>query len=135
MKEKEFKINNEDILHCKYLYDCTNRGYSCKNCIRNSNVNVFEGHNTDCFHNNTLENKTTGTKYIVKYAPIINNGYSKQDLETMVIISNLSTKEEVSETIRSNFDKANDDKSWYNGIYLSVQTVDEFLKTLPTYKL
>lgn len=134
MKEKELEINNEDILVCKYLYDCTNRGYSCKKCIRNHNVNVFEGYNTDCFHNKTLENNTTETKYIVKYTPIINNGYSKQDLETMLIISDL-TKDEVTETIRSNFDKANADKSWYTGIYLSVQTVDEFLKTLPTYKL
>lgn len=134
MEEKELEINNEDILVCKYLYDCTNRGYSCKKCIRNHNVNVFEGHNTDCFHNNIIENNTTGTKYIVEYAPIINNGYSKQDIETMIIISDL-TKVEVSETIRSNFNKANVDKPWFNGIYLSVQTVDEFLKTIPTYKI
>lgn len=121
--------------------------YKVINCKDDKTVeNVYEGVYTECltyclnkldqYKNQKFDLKIVKkeTEYIVKYGPIVNNGYSKQDLEMMIFISDL-TKEEVSETIKNNVDKANADKSWYNGIYLSVQTVDEFLASIPTYKL
>lgn len=129
MKEKELK-NTGVNMNCRYNDKCRNREY--QGLI--DYIDDVRNKCSDIVYNITIENNTTGTKYIVEYAPIINNGYSKQDIETMIIISDL-TKDEVAETIRSNFNKANVDKPWFNGIYLTVQTVDEFLNTIPTYNL
>ena len=120
MKEKELKNKGMNMMNCGIIDKCGNREH--QGLI--DSIDDVRDRCSDNIYNDTIENNTTGTKYIVEYAPIINNGYSKQDLKTLIIISSLN-KEEVSGAIKSNFDKANADNSWFNGIYLSVQTVFE----------
>ena len=69
--------------------------------------------------------------YIVKYAPISGFGYSIQDLKTAKILSDL-TEEEVKLEFENRCNKASADIKNYQGVFVKVYSLDEFIESLPT---
>ena len=70
--------------------------------------------------------------YIVKYAPLCrSNQYVVQDLQTARIFSELS-KEEVKLEFEKRCDKVNSDITSYNGMYVKVELLEEYLDNIPS---
>lgn len=70
--------------------------------------------------------------YIVTYAPLDScSQHAVQDLQTARIFSELS-KEEVKLAFEKRCDEANSDISIYNGMYVEVELLEEYLDSLPS---
>lgn len=70
--------------------------------------------------------------YIVTYAPLTTyKHYSLQDLKTARIFSKLS-KEEVKLAFEKRCDIANSDIQSYQGMYVEVELLEDYLKNLPS---
>lgn len=70
--------------------------------------------------------------YIVKYAPISNkNFYSLQEVRTAKILSKLP-KDEVKKKFEERCDIESSDIPSYQGIWVQVQLLEEYLDNLPS---
>lgn len=70
--------------------------------------------------------------YIVTYSPLNHCGhYALQDLQTARIFSEFS-KEEVKAAFEKRCDDANSDVSFYNGMHVEVELLEEYLNNLPS---
>lgn len=81
---------------------------------------------------NIIESENPLKTYIVKYAPLNNqNHYSLQEVRTAKILSKLP-KDEVKKKFEERCDSESSDIPTYQGVWVKVQLLEEYLDTLPT---
>lgn len=70
--------------------------------------------------------------YIVRYAPIEGYGYSLQNIKIAKITSEIDDKELIKSIFEEKCNDASANIESYTGMYVYVETLEEFLNSLPS---
>ena len=70
--------------------------------------------------------------YIVRYAPLNNQGAEIQDIKIVKILSSTEDLDYIKSEYERRCDMANDDLSGYKGMFVQIKTLEDYLDNMPS---